>query len=199
MEVIMYENMIKRLFDISGSLIGLILLSPLFLLIAISIKMNSQGPVLFKQKRVGKNNSSFYLLKFRSMKTDTPRECPTHLLMHPDQYITSIGSFLRKTSLDELPQLLNIIRGDMSIVGPRPCLLSQEDLIESRVKNGSFAMRPGLTGLAQVKGRDELPIEIKANYDGIYKNHISFMFDIKIILATMRCVITKKGYQEGKK
>ena len=159
---------IKRLMDIILSLAGLILLSPLFLLLIVLIKLDSKGPVLFKQKRVGLHKSHFYILKFRTMRIDTPKDTPTHLLENPDQWITKMGKFLRKTSLDELPQIINILKGEMSIIGPRPALWNQYDLIEERDKYGANDVPPGLTGLAQINGRDELPTEVKAGLDGEY-------------------------------
>ena len=157
---------IKRLMDIVLSLAGLILLSPLFLLLIVLIKLDSKGPVLFKQKRVGLHKSHFYILKFRTMRIDTPKDTPTHLLENPDQWITKMGKFLRKTSLDELPQIINILKGEMSIIGPRPALWNQYDLIEERDKYGANDVPPGLTGWAQINGRDELPTEVKAQLDG---------------------------------
>ena len=159
---------VKRFMDIVLSLIGLIVLSPLFIVIVLCIKLDSPGSVLFRQKRVGIHKSHFNVLKFRTMRVDTPKEMPTHLLTNPERWITRVGRVLRKTSLDELPQLINILTGDMSIVGPRPALWNQYDLIEERDKYGANNIRPGLTGWAQINGRDELPIEIKAKLDGEY-------------------------------
>lgn len=163
---------VKRLFDFILALIGLILLSPLFLIIIISIKLDSRGPVFFKQKRVGVNKTHFNILKFRTMRIDTPKDMPTHLLKNPEQYITKVGKFLRKTSLDELPQILNIIAGSMAIVGPRPALWNQYDLIAERDKYGANNIRPGLTGWAQINGRDTVSIEDKARYDGDYVENL---------------------------
>lgn len=162
------------------------------------MKLSSQGPIIFKQNRIGKNGKQFQLYKFRSMKINTPTSCPTHLLENPDQWLTGIGRFLRKTSLDELPQLINILKGEMSIVGPRPSLLNQYDLNSLRNKNGASAIRPGLTGLAQISGRDELAIEKKAEYDGIYAKNITFRNDIKIIIRTIYAIFTHEGIREGK-
>jgi hypothetical protein len=193
----MYKNSIKRGIDLLLSLIGFIVLSPIFLIICIWIKFDSKGPVFFKQKRVGKNKEYFYIYKFRSMRTDTPKDCPTHLLSDPDQFITKSGKFLRKTSLDELPQLINIIKGEMAIIGPRPALWNQYDLIEERDKYKANDVRPGLTGWAQINGRDELEIDVKAKLDGEYVNHISFWFDIKCFFGTIVSVLKHEGVVEG--
>lgn len=187
----------KRLFDFILSLIALILLSPLFLLIIVFIKSDSRGLIFFKQKRFGMNKSFFYILKFRTMKIETPKDTPTHLLENPEQWITRVGKFLRKTSLDELPQILNILKGEMSIVGPRPALWNQTDLIELRDNYGANDIPVGLTGWAQVNGRDELPIEIKAEYDGEYVKNMSIFFDIKCIFLTIYNVVKQKGIVEG--
>ena len=154
-------GVLKRFFDIILSLVAIIVFSWLLIIIAIAIVVEDKGNILFKQKRIGKNKKEFYVYKFRTMKVSTPKDVPTHLLDNPESYITKIGGFLRKTSLDELPQLFNILKGDMSIVGPRPALWNQFDLIDLRDKNGSNSVRPGLTGWAQVNGRDELPIDVK--------------------------------------
>lgn len=193
----MYQNGIKRVIDFLLSLVGLIVLSPLFVIIALIIKISSPGPVFFKQKRVGKNKTYFNILKFRTMRTDTPKDCPTHLLANPDQYITSIGKFLRKTSLDELPQIINILKGDMAIIGPRPALWNQYDLIEERDKYGANDVLPGLTGWAQINGRDELEIDVKAKQDGEYVNNISFLFDVKCFFGTITSVLKHEGVVEG--
>lgn len=179
------------------SLVGIIILSPLLLLLAAAIKLTSPGPVFFKQKRVGKNNVSFYIYKFRSMRIDTPKDMPTHLLENPDQYITRIGKFMRKTSLDELPQLFNILKGDMAIIGPRPSLPNQYDLNKLRDENGASAVKPGLTGLAQISGRDELEIEVKAALDGEYVKQISLLFDCKCFFGTITSVLKHEGVKEG--
>lgn len=190
---------IKKIIDIIISLISMIILSPLFIIISIFIKTQSEGPIFFKQARVGKNKTTFKIFKFRTMRIDTPKDTPTHLLKNPEQYITKIGKFLRKTSLDELPQLINILIGQMSIVGPRPCLWNQEDLIEEREKYGANNVTPGLTGLAQVSGRDELDILIKAKFDGEYTNNISFTMDVKIFFKTIINVFKHDGIVEGSK
>ena len=191
-------GVLKRFFDIILSLVAIIVFSWLLIIIAIAIVVEDKGNILFKQKRIGKNKKEFYIYKFRTMKVSTPKDVPTHLLDNPDSYITKIGGFLRKTSLDELPQLFNILKGDMSIVGPRPALWNQFDLIDLRDKNGSNSVRPGLTGWAQANGRDELPIDVKAGFDGEYIKKMSIVFDIKIILMTVVSVFTSKGVREGR-
>lgn len=192
-----YRRYMKRFFDILLSGLGILLLLWLFIILAIFIKCTSKGPILFKQKRVGKDKSYFNILKFRTMRIDTPKDIPTHLFSNPEHYITSIGRFLRKTSLDELPQLFNILIGDMAIVGPRPALWNQEDLIAERDQYNANIVRPGLTGLAQVSGRDELPIPIKARYDGKYVENISLKNDIILILKTVSSVLNHDGVKEG--
>ena len=191
-------GVLKRFFDIILSLVAIIVFSWLLIIIAIAIVVEDKGNILFKQKRIGKNKKEFYIYKFRTMKVSTPKDVPTHLLGNPESYITKIGGFLRRTSLDELPQLFNILKGDMSIVGPRPALWNQFDLIDLRDKNGSNSVRPGLTGWAQVNGRDELPIDVKAGFDGEYIKKMSIVFDIKIILMTVVSVFTSKGVREGR-
>lgn len=193
----MYQKYIKRMIDFLLSLCGLIVLSPLFIIIAVIIKITSPGPVFFKQKRVGIHKSYFNILKFRTMRTDTPKDCPTHLLENPEQYITSIGKFLRKTSLDELPQIINILKGDMAIIGPRPALWNQYDLIEERDKYKANDVTPGLTGWAQINGRDELEIDVKAHLDGEYVEKISFLFDCKCFFGTITSVLKSDGVVEG--
>lgn len=193
----MYQNFFKRLLAIVLSLLGLICLGWLLILLCIAIKIDSPGPVLFKQKRVGKGKSHFYILKFRTMRIDTPKDMPTHLLANPEQYITRVGKFLRKTSLDELPQLLNILKGDMAIIGPRPALWNQFDLIAERDKYGANDIRPGLTGWAQINGRDELEIDVKAKLDGEYVQRLSFGFDVKCFLGTIAAVLRSDGVVEG--
>jgi len=188
---------VKRLIDIILSFLALIILSPVFLILVIAIKVDSKGPVLFKQKRVGINKSHFNILKFRTMRIDTPKDCPTHLLENPDQWITKVGKFLRKTSLDELPQIWNIFVGQMSIIGPRPALWNQYDLIEERDKYGANDIRPGLTGWAQINGRDELPIDIKARLDGEYVEKMSFTMDVKCFFGTIVSVLKHDGVVEG--
>lgn len=192
----MYEK-IKRLIDIVVSLIGLIILSPIFLILIIAIKVDSKGPVLFKQKRVGTKKTYFYILKFRTMRTDTPRDTPTHLLDNPDMYITKVGKFLRKTSLDESPQIWNIFVGEMSIIGPRPALWNQYDLIEERDKYNANDIPPGLTGWAQINGRDELSIEKKAELDGEYVKCMGLWMDIKCFFITIIRIVKSDGVVEG--
>lgn len=188
---------VKRLIDIILSLIGIIVLSPIFLILIIAIKIDSKGPVLFKQKRVGINKTHFNILKFRTMRIDTPKDTPTHLLGNPEQYITKMGKFLRKTSLDELPQIWNIFVGQMSIIGPRPALWNQYDLIAERDKYGANDVPPGLTGWAQINGRDELPIEVKSKLDGEYVERISFWMDVKCFFGTIVSVVKSDGVVEG--
>lgn len=188
---------IKRIIDIFLSLIGLIILSPVFLILIVAIKLDSKGPVLFKQKRVGIHKTHFNILKFRTMRIDTPKDTPTHLLENPEQYITKMGKFLRKTSLDELPQIWNIFVGQMSIIGPRPALWNQYDLIAERDKYGANDVSPGLTGWAQINGRDELPIEVKAKLDGEYVEKMSFLFDMKCFFRTAVSVLKHDGVVEG--
>jgi len=190
-------RIIKRFFDILLSITGIIVLSPLLVLLSIVIKLDSKGPILFKQKRVGINKSYFMIYKFRTMQLETPNDLPTHLLGNPDMFITRIGSFLRKTSLDELPQLFNIFLGQMSIIGPRPALWNQYDLIAARDKVNANSIRPGLTGWAQINGRDEIPIEVKAVYDGYYIENVGLFFDIKIFIKTILNVLNSEGVKEG--
>lgn len=193
----MYQKYLKRIIDVVLSLCGIIVLSPVLLLIALWIKLDSKGPVFFRQKRVGKGKTHFSILKFRTMYADTPSDVPTHLLKDPQALITKSGHFLRKTSLDELPQMFNILAGQMSIIGPRPALWNQYDLIEERDRWGANDVLPGLTGWAQVNGRDELPIPVKARYDGEYAKRISLAFDVKIFLKTIGNVLTGKDVVEG--
>lgn len=188
---------LKRILDVLLSVIGIIVLSPLFLLLIIAIKLDSKGPILFKQKRVGLQKKHFYILKFRTMRIDTPKDTPTHLLNNPEQWITKVGKILRKTSLDELPQIINILKGDMSVVGPRPALWNQYDLIEERDKHGANDVPVGLTGWAQINGRDELPIEIKAKLDGEYAKQMGFKMDLKCIIGTILSVLKSDGVMEG--
>ena len=193
----MYKNGIKRGIDFILSFIGLIVLSPIFLILCIWIKLDSKGPILFKQKRIGIHKSYFNIYKFRTMYIDTPKDMPTHMLSNPDQYITKAGKFLRKTSLDELPQIINILKGEMAIIGPRPALWNQDDLIAERDKYHANDVRPGLTGWAQINGRDELEIPVKAKLDGEYVNRISFLFDIKCFFGTITSVLKSDGVVEG--
>ena len=188
---------LKRVIDVVISGLAIVVLSPVLLLIAIAIKLDSKGPVLFKQKRVGKNKSHFMIYKFRSMYVDTPSDMPTHLLKDPTAMITKVGGFLRKTSLDELPQLFNIFKGEMAIVGPRPALWNQYDLIEERDKYGANNIRPGLTGWAQINGRDELEIDEKSKLDGYYVKNMSFGLDVKCFFGTFLSVAKSEGVVEG--
>lgn len=188
---------IKRVLDIAASSIGIVILSPVLLGISIAIKLDSSGPVLFRQKRVGIHKTYFNILKFRTMRIDTPKDIPTHLLSNPDQYITRVGRFLRKTSLDELPQIFNILKGDMSIVGPRPALWNQDDLVAERDKYGANDVMPGLTGWAQVNGRDELEIPVKAWLDGQYVKHLGFFMDCVCLFRTVFAVALHEGVVEG--
>ncbi|MGL9729293.1 sugar transferase [Enterococcus sp. DIV0756] len=193
----MYKCYLKRCVDFLLSSLGVILLSPLLLILCLAIKLDTKGPVFFCQKRVGKNKSLFTIYKFRTMRIDAPEEMPTHLLENPDYFITRVGKFLRKYSLDELPQLFNIIKGEMAIIGPRPALWNQSDLIEERDKYGANDIRPGLTGLAQISGRDELAIHIKASFDGHYAQHITVAMDMKCFLGTIVAVFKSSGVVEG--
>lgn len=187
----------KRKIEFILSLIGLIVLSPLFIGIMVAIKLETKGPVFFKQKRVSLHQTHFNIFKFRTMRIDAPKDTPTHLLIDPELYITKVGKFLRKTSLDELPQIINILKGEMAIIGPRPALWNQYDLIEEREKVGANDVLPGLTGWAQINGRDELPILEKARLDGEYVNNISFLMDAKCFIGTIIGVVRSKGVVEG--
>ena len=193
----MYQKFFKRFLDVFLASIGIVVLSPLFLIISLLVKQ-TKGPILFRQKRVGKNKRLFEIYKFRSMYADTPQDVPTHLLEDPSKRITPIGHFLRKSSLDELPQLFNILKGDMSIVGPRPALWNQYDLVTERNKYGANNCLPGLTGYAQIHGRDELPIPFKAKLDGFYVKHLSFYLDAHIFVKTIFSVARSEGIVEGK-
>ena len=192
----MYQG-VKRAIDFICSLLGLILLSPLFLVLILWIKIDSPGPVLFRQKRVGIHKTYFQILKFRTMRIDTPKDMPTHLLKNPEQYITKAGKFLRKTSLDELPQIINILKGDMAIVGPRPALWNQYDLIAERDKYGANDVRPGLTGWAQINGRDELEIPVKAALDGEYVKKLGPAMYLRCFFGTFLSVLKADGLLEG--
>jgi len=192
----MYST-VKKILDRVLAMIGMILLSPVFLILIVAIRLDSKGPVLFRQKLVGIHKTHFYILKFRTMRTDTPKDMPTHLLENPEQYITKTGRFLRKTSLDELPQIINILKGDMAIVGPRPALWNQFDLIAERDKYGANDVLPGLTGWAQVNGRDELPIPLKAKLDGEYVEKMGFVMDVKCLVKTVFSVVKQDGVVEG--
>ncbi len=193
----LYQTYVKRALDFILSLLAVIVLAIPMGIIALWIKLDSPGPVLFRQRRVGRDRTHFNILKFRTMRGDTPHDVPTHLLKNPDSYITKSGAFLRKTSLDELPQIYNILAGQMSIVGPRPALYNQYDLIEAREKVHANDVRPGLTGLAQVNGRDELPIDVKARYDGEYAAHVTFGMDVSIFFRTIGYVFQRRGVVEG--
>ena len=188
---------IKRLTDIVLSLLGLIVLSPIFLMLIIAIKLDSKGPVLFKQKRVGIHKSHFNILKFRTMKTDTPKDTPTHQLENPNQWITRVGKFMRKTSLDELPQIINILKGEMSIIGPRPALWNQYDLIAERDKYGANEVPVGLTGWAQINGRDAIDIKDKVRYDVEYVDKMGLKMDAKCFFGTIVNVLRGSGVVEG--
>lgn len=192
----MYKRFFKRTIDIVLSFIGAIVLLPVFIIVAIAIFVDDPGPIFFKQKRVGKNKKLFWLHKFRSMKCKTP-DVPTHLLENPEQYITKVGRFIRKTSLDELPQIYDILIGKMSVIGPRPALWNQDDLIAERDKYGANDVKPGLTGWAQINGRDELEIPVKAKFDGEYVEKISFGFDCKCFFGTITSVLRSDGVVEG--
>ena len=190
-------SILKRLGDISISLIAIMLFCPFFILIAIAIKFDSKGPVIFKQKRFGIHKKTFYVFKFRTMKVESPKYVATRDLQNPEQWITRVGAFLRKTSLDELPQLCNILVGDMSIVGPRPVVVSERDVIEAREKYGANDVLPGLTGWAQINGRDNLSTDMKAELDGYYVTHKSLIMDIRCIVRTIPYVLKRKGIVEG--
>ncbi|MCC4341069.1 sugar transferase [Limosilactobacillus reuteri] len=192
----LYKNVIKRILDISVSLVALIVLLIPFIIISLLIKLDSKGPVFFKQVRMGKNDIPFDILKFRSMYETAPHQISTSQLSNPSQHVTTIGKFLRKTSLDELPQLLNVIKGDMSIVGPRPLILSEKNVLDLRTRNGASRVLPGITGLAQVNGRDELPDDEKAKFDSYYAANISIGLDFKIIMKTFVDVLDERGIKE---
>ena len=193
----MFYFKIKRIIDLFLSILGLTILSPIFLVIIIAIKIDSRGPALFKQKRFGIHKNHFNIFKFRTMRIDAPKDIATHLLENPEQYITKVGKFLRKTSLDELPQIFNIISGTMTIIGPRPALWNQYDLIKERDKYGVNDVPPGLTGWAQINGRDELPIEAKAKLDGEYVHRMSFRMDVKCFFGTLVSIVKSDGVVEG--
>jgi O-antigen biosynthesis protein WbqP len=192
-----YKRYTKRIIDIILSIIGLVLLSPIFLIIALCIKADSEGPILFRQLRIGKDKKNFYILKFRTMYVDTPADSPTSLLADQKSHVTRVGRFLRKSSLDELPQIINIFKGEMSIIGPRPVIPYEHDLIIERDKRGVYSLIPGLTGWAQINGRDEVSFFEKAKLDGEYLTKISFLFDVKIFLFTIVSVIKSEGFKEG--
>lgn len=197
----MYKKIGKRLVDIILSGCGIIVLTPVWLILCIAIKIDDPGPILFRQKRIAQDKNGekqfFQIYKYRSMKMCTPKDCPTHLLENPEQYITKVGGFLRKTSLDELPQIFNIFFGQMSVIGPRPALWNQDDLYAERAKYGANSIKPGLTGWAQINGRDELPIDEKAKLDGEYVTKQSFLFDVKCFFGTITSVLKHEGVVEG--
>ena len=193
----MYKSFFKRAIDIVLSTVGILILALPMLVLVLAIKLDSPGPVLFKQKRVGIHKSHFPILKFRTMRIDTPKDMPTHMLENPEQWITKVGAFLRKTSLDELPQIFNIFLGQMSVIGPRPALWNQYDLVEERDKYGANDVLPGLTGWAQINGRDELEIPVKAALDGEYVEKMSFLFDCKCFIGTVASVLKHDGVVEG--
>ena len=193
----MYKRVMKRAIDMILSGAAIIFLTVPMLILAIAIKLDTPGPVLFKQKRVGIHKTHFYIWKFRTMRIDTPKDMPTHMLQDPQMWITKVGAFLRKTSLDELPQIFNIFMGQMSIVGPRPALWNQYDLLEERDKYGANDVTPGLTGWAQINGRDELEIPVKAKLDGEYVQKQSFLFDCKCFFGTFLAVLRSDGVVEG--
>lgn len=193
----MYKHFFKRVIDLILSFLGIVVLALPMLILAIVIKCDSKGPVFFKQKRIGIHKKTFMILKFRTMRTDTPHDAPTHELADPKKWITKVGGFLRKTSLDELPQIFNIFVGQMSIIGPRPALWNQDDLIAERDKYGANDVKPGLTGWAQINGRDELEIPVKAKLDGEYVEKMSFLFDCKCFFGTIFSVLKSDGVVEG--
>lgn len=193
----MYINFFKRVIDVTLSFLGIIVLALPMLCIALAIKLDSKGPVLFKQKRVGLHKTYFNILKFRTMRVDTPHDAPTHELNDPTRWITKVGGFLRKTSLDELPQIFNIFVGQMSVIGPRPALWNQDDLIAERDKYGANNVKPGLTGWAQINGRDELEIPVKAKLDGEYVQRMGFAFDLRCFFGTIFSVLRSDGVVEG--
>lgn len=193
----MYNNFLKRALDIVLSFIGIVFAAIPMLIVAVIIKLDSPGPVFFKQKRVGKNKKYFTIIKFRSMPITAPHDMPTHKLENPESMLSGFQRFERRMSIDELPQLFNILIGDMSIIGPRPALWNQEDLIAERDKYGANGVRPGLTGLAQISGRDELAIPVKARLDGEYIEKMSFGFDCKCFFGTVAAVLKHEGVVEG--
>ena len=193
----MYKRFLKRVLDLLLSFFAIVVLALPMMILVVAIKLDSPGPVLFKQKRVGIHKSHFNILKFRTMRIDTPKDIPTHMLENPEQWITRMGKFLRKTSLDELPQIFNIFVGQMAVIGPRPALWNQYDLIEERERYGANDVLPGLTGWAQINGRDELEIPVKARLDGEYVEKMSFLFDCKCFIGTITSVLKHDGVVEG--
>ena len=192
-----YRSIGKRIIDILLSGIGFIVLLPVMAVISLLIKIESPGPILFRQKRIGLHKKTFSIMKFRTMRINTPKDTPTHMLANPEQYITKVGRFLRKTSLDELPQIINILKGDMAVIGPRPALWNQDDLVAERDKYGANDVLPGLTGWAQINGRDELEIPVKAKLDGEYVEKMSFLFDFKCFFGTILSIFKSDGVVEG--
>ena len=192
----MYKRYFKRLLDIILSGCAIVVLTPVLAALVVAIKVDSPGPALFRQKRVGIHKTYFDIFKFRTMRIDAPRDVPTHLMEDPRKWLTGIGGFLRRTSLDELPQIFNIFLGQMSVIGPRPALWNQEDLIAERDRYGANDVRPGLSGWAQINGRDELPIDVKARLDGEYVRNMSLLFDLKCLLGTVTAVLTRRGVRE---
>lgn len=188
---------VKRFLDFLFAVVLIFILCIPMLLFSCIIKIESKGPIIFKQKRIGKNKKEFYIYKFRTMRIDTPKDMPTHKLENPDKYITEAGKFFRKTSIDELPQIFNVLKGEMSFIGPRPALWNQTDLIQLRENCGANSVLPGISGLAQVKGRDEIEISLKAELDGEYVKNMSFLLDLKICLLTVRSVLKSEGIREG--
>lgn len=193
----MYRNIIKNIIDKIFGILLLLALIWLLIIIGLFISLSSPGPILFRQKRVGKDKKIFTIYKFRTMYLETPTDVPTNDFNEADKFITPIGFFLRKTSLDELPQLINIVKGEMSFVGPRPALWNQYDLVQERDKYGANNIRPGLTGWAQINGRDEIPENIKAELDGYYTKNLCFMFDCKCIIKTLLYAIKQEGIKDG--
>ena len=197
----MYRNFLKRVLSVICCLAGLLLFWWVYVILVIAMLMDDPGPIFFKQKRVAQNKNGetqyFNILKFRTMKVDTPHDMPTHLLKNPEQYITKVGGFMRRFSLDELPQIFNVLMGDMALVGPRPALWNQFDLIEERNKYGANDVKPGITGWAQIHGRDELEIDEKAKLDGYYAENLSFMLDVKCLFGTVLPVLRSEGVVEG--
>lgn len=193
----MYRHCIKRILDIILSLFGIVILAIPMLIIAIIIKIDSPGPAIFRQARVGKNNVEFNLLKFRTMKVDTPNNIPTCKFENPEKYITRVGAFLRKSSMDEIPQIYNILLGQMSFVGPRPLVLNEGDIHKLRIDNGVYEVRPGLSGWAQINGRDDMDNNTKVKFDTEYVKKYNFIFDLKCIVGTIKCILTREGIVEG--
>lgn len=194
----MIYRKVKRVLDTLLALIILIVLLPIFLIVAIAVKVSSKGPVLFKQTRVGRSRRTFTIYKFRTMLTEAPKDCPPYMFDNPDIYITKVGNFLRKSSIDELPQVLNVLKGEMSFIGPRPATPKEEELNQLRDVYGVFTVRPGITGWAQINGRDEMYIDRKAKLDGEYVQKMSFLFDMKIFFLTIVKVFKREGIMEGK-